>query len=93
MEKDNNPGKRKRSGKAFLGSLGEFFAELLMYAVLFGIGLGVVSLLRLNVDEIDGELVILIGLVIVLVLAYLVSLVVLLFRKNKKKDSQDKNKE
>lgn len=78
--------KKKRAPGKVLSAVLEVLGELLVMAVFFAVGLGVMALLgnRDAVENMDPELVILLGILVIFAAVFVVTAIVMLFRKKKK---------
>ena len=83
MKKDKLPGKFARFCKGVLNASLEVIGELLIHGVFFAVGLGLVLLFGFGPMELDPEVILLLGIVAVGIVAFLVYLLIVLFKKRK----------
>ena len=83
MKKDKLPVKFVRFCKGVLNASLEVIGELLIHGVFFAVGLGLVLLFGLGPMELDPEVIILLGIVAVGIVAFLVYLLIVLFKNRK----------
>ena len=78
--------------KKTLGCFGEVIAELVLTAVLFLIGWGVLSLFDVGLDSdwLDGDLILLIGIGVLVIAFGILATVIKVFKRKKKKAAAPK---
>ena len=75
----------KKDKKRFKEAFSEAFGELVLFLILFGIGAFILWLFGWGWDSVDGDLIVLIGIAVIVVLGLIVSLAEWIKKKTKGK--------
>ncbi len=73
--------KNKNRKEKFFEELGDAVLELIMTAILFGIGIGAFALFGIGTENIDSDIAILTGIALIAVLALIIGAIAYLIKK------------